>query len=75
MSTSHKLINEVLSLPEEERALLADSLLKSLNKTDSSNDILWFDVAKKRLEDLRAGKVTPVPGDEVFEKIKERLKK
>lgn len=75
MSTSNKLIDEVLSLPVEERALLADSLLKSLNKPDSSIDFLWFDVAKKRLEDFRAGRVVPVPGNEVFEKIKERFKK
>lgn len=75
MTMSHKLIDELLSLPVEERAFIADSLLRSLNSTDPSVDTLWIDVAKKRLEDIHTGKVDPVPGSEVFARILKRYKK
>ena len=53
-------------LPVEERALIADSLLRSLNVPDAGVDSKWKEVAKRRHEELRSGKVKPVPGDEVF---------
>jgi len=68
MMTTKKIIERVLSLPVEERALIADPLLRSLNKPDTDIDAKWIEVAKSRLEDLRSGKVTPIPGDEVFAK-------
>jgi hypothetical protein len=38
-------------------------------------DAKWTEVAKRRLQELRSGKVKPVPGDEVFEKALKRLAK
>ena len=73
--TTKRLIEEVLSLPVEERALIADSLLRSLNAPDSDIDAKWLEVAKRRHEELRTGKVKPVPGDEVFSEIAERFSK
>lgn len=66
MATTKKLIDEVLSLPVEERAIIADSLLKSLNPPDQDIDTKWIGVAKRRLQEIRTGKVKPIPGDEVF---------
>ena len=63
------LINEAESLPIEERALVVDSLLRSLNPPDSRIDEKWASVAQKRLEEIRSGKVQTVPGEEIFEKI------
>jgi hypothetical protein len=60
------LIEEALSLPVEERALLADSLLRSLNLPNTAIDAKWTEVARTRLRDLRSRKVKPIPGDEVF---------
>ncbi len=68
-----KLIDEALSLPVKERALVVDSLLRSLNPPDFEIDNKWIVVAKKRLTELRIGKVKPVPGDEVFKKIWKRF--
>ncbi len=75
MMTTKKLIEEALSLPVEERALIADSLLRSLNAPETSVDAQWAEVARKRLQELRSGAVKPIPGDKVFAKALERLAK
>lgn len=75
MMTTGKLIEEALSLPVEERALVVDSLLCSLNRSEISIDDQWAEVASKRLQELRSGAVKPIPGDEVFAKALERLAK
>ena len=68
MMTTKKIIEDALSLPVEERALIADSLLRSLNMPNTGTDAKWTEVAKRRLQELRSGKVMPIPGDEVFAK-------
>jgi putative addiction module component (TIGR02574 family) len=73
--TTRKLIEEALSLPVEERALIADSLLRSLNIPDAGVDAKWTEVAKRRLDELRSGKVKPIPGDEVFAQAAKRFAK
>ena len=73
--TTKKIIEEALSLPVEERALLADSLLRSLNMPNSDIDTKWTAVAKKRLQELRSGKVKPIPGNDVFERAFKRFAK
>jgi putative addiction module component (TIGR02574 family) len=67
------LILEIQSLPVEERARVADCILRSLNQTVSDVDQKWADLATKRLQDIQAGAVTPVAGDEVFDEIWRRL--
>ena len=73
MMKTKKLIEEALSLPIEERALLADSLLRSLNMPNAAIDAQWAEVAKRRLQELRSGQVKPIPGDEVFSEVLKRL--
>ncbi len=63
------LLAEAASLPVEERAMVVDSLLKSLNPPEAAVDKKWAEVAKRRLAELRSGSVQAVPGDEVFQKI------
>jgi putative addiction module component (TIGR02574 family) len=75
MMTTGKLIEQALSLPIEERALIADSLLRSLNVPDTDIDTKWTEVAKRRLQELRSGKVKPIPGDEVFSEALKRFAK
>ena len=75
MPTTKKLIDEVLSLPVEERAIIADSLLKSLNPPEQDIDMKWIGIAERRLQEIRTGKVKPVSGEEVFTKVRERFGK
>lgn len=67
------LINEAVSLPVEERALIVDSLLRSLNQPESEIDKKWAAVAKRRLTKIKTGAVEAVPGQEVFSKIWQRF--
>ena len=70
--TTKKLIDEVISLPVEVRALIADSILRSLNPAQSDIDKKWLKAAKERLNDLKTGKVKAISGDEVLNRIKQR---
>ena len=70
-----ELIDEVVALPVEDRTLLVDSLLRSLNQPESDIDKEWASVANRRLIEMRSGKVQSVPGDEVFERVRNRFAK
>ena len=70
-----EIIKEAESLPIEERAVLVDSLLRTLNPPDSKIDSEWIKAAKRRLEDLRTGQVKAVLGDIVFDKSRKRFGK
>ncbi len=75
MLTTKELLDQVISLPVEERANIVDSILKSLNRPNDKIDKQWIEVAKRRLNDIRTGKVKAVPGHEVFSKVKDLLEK
>ncbi len=70
---TEELLREIESLPVEERARVADSVLKSLNPPESDIDKKWAEVAKRRLEEIKAGAVTPVSGEDAFEEIWKRF--
>ncbi len=63
------LIDEAEALPVEERALVVDSLLRSLNPPESRIDEKWAAVAQHRLTETRCGAVQTVPGEDVFARI------
>lgn len=64
-----QLIDEAVSLPVEERALVVDSLLRSLNPPESEIDKKWANENKRRLAEYRSGSLEAIPGDEVFRKV------
>lgn len=65
-----EIIQEAASLPVEERAIVIDSLLRTLNPPDAEIEKEWVKVAKRRLAELRSGSVRAIPGDEVFKEIR-----
>jgi hypothetical protein len=67
------LILEIQSLPIEERARVADCILRSLNQTVSEVDQKWADLAARRLQDIQTGVVKLVVGEDVFAEIWRRL--
>lgn len=67
-----ELLAELIQLPEGDRGELASRLLESLEGNpdpDADADAAWADEIKARLEDIRSGRVTPVPWDEARRQI------
>ncbi|KOR28799.1 addiction module protein [Achromatium sp. WMS1] len=69
---TQELIAEAISLPVEERVLIADSVLRSLNQLSTEIDQQWIEVANRRLAELESGTVQGIPGEEVFAKVWKR---
>ena len=74
MMKTDKLIDEAVSLPVEIRAQLVEKLLQSLNPARQDFDSLWAKEAEQRVRGIKTGQVKTVPGEEVFKKIRDRLK-
>lgn len=73
---AEKILNEALSLPSNLRASLADKLLESLNSPSQKKlDFLWAKEAEKRLKDVRAGKISTIPANTVFEEVRKKYGK
>ncbi len=68
-----ELIAEAMSLPVEERAIVVDSILRSLNSPEDGIDRQWIAEAERRLDEVRTGRVKAIPGDEVFAQIRKRF--
>ncbi len=63
-----------LSLPSEERALLADRLVESLDAAEANRlDRLWAAEAKRRRDEVRQGSVQTIPGDEALARVRRSL--
>ena len=63
-----------MSLPSDARKRLAIRLLESLDVADDheSVDAAWASELATRIDDIRSGKVTTVPGEQVFADISAR---
>lgn len=72
---AQQLIAEANELPLEERALVVDSLLHSLNASSADLDHQWLALARHRLDEVKSGKVTTVSAQEVFGRIWNRFDK
>ncbi len=75
MISTKQLINEAISLPVEEKTLIVDTILLSMNSPEKEIEAKWIKVAKRRLNELRSGKVKAIPGEEVLAKISEKFLK
>jgi hypothetical protein len=75
MRAMKKIIEDAESLPVEERVIVIDSLLRTINPTPADVEVEWMNVAKRRLAELRSGTVKAVPGSEVFARISNRFEK
>jgi len=71
--TMKELIEAVVSLPVDERAIVADAVLRSLDAPESEIDRKWAQVAQRRLAEVRAGEIKPIPGEQVFAKVWKRF--
>ncbi|MBI4963209.1 MAG: addiction module protein [Desulfomonile tiedjei] len=75
MISKDEFISEAVALPVEIRLQLVERLLESLNPCNKDIDELWAIEAERRVTEIDKGEVKTVPGDEVFRKLHNRLKK
>jgi len=72
--TIEELAEGALALPTEQRALLADRLVESLDAGEVSRlDQLWAAEAKRRRDEVRQGRVQTIPGDEALARVRRSL--
>lgn len=66
---------EVLALPANERAALAQKLLTSLEEiSEPEFDRIWGEESARRAADVDSGKAKAVPGAEVAKKARKLLR-
>ena len=74
VTLSDKVIEDVLSLPADQRINLADRILASLNPpTDPEIDGLWAVEAERRIKEIEEGTVKLIPGEDVFSRIHQKF--
>jgi hypothetical protein len=66
------LLTQAEALPVEERAFLAESLMRSLGEPDPAVEAQWTKLARERLAELREGEVAPVRGDDAMKRLLSR---
>jgi len=66
MESSETLLKKALQLKPQDRFLLVDGLIRSLDEPDEEIDEIWLEEAEKRLKAHREGKSQGVPFNSVF---------
>jgi hypothetical protein len=65
---------DAMNLPTESRAKLADLLVESLDADELGGlDRLWIAEAKRRRDDVRAGRVKAVRGDVALRRVRDSV--
>ncbi len=67
------LLKRALSLPADERAALANTLLDSIAPVDDSVQEAWDNEVACRIKDLEAGRAVTVPWEELPRKLLEAV--
>ena len=66
MATPKDILEEAIALQPIEKAELVDSLISSLDKSDSALDQLWAKEAESRLTAYKKGELKSLSINEVF---------
>jgi putative addiction module component (TIGR02574 family) len=70
-----EVLQKALALSTQERGLLIDRLIQSLDDEPAEEglDEAWADEIKRRVDEIRSGKVQLIPGEEVRRRLAARL--
>jgi len=63
---------QALSLPPEDRARLLERLIASFEPRSPAQEA-WLQLAQRRRDDLRAGRVSMVSGEDALARVRARL--
>ena len=76
MNTYEEIENAALALPPEAREMLAEHLMASLDPEDQwEMDPGWLEEIERRDKEIEDGIVTPIPGEEVMNRLRSRYKR
>ena len=64
--SSKDVLKQALKLKPDERFMVVEGLIKSLDEPDSSLDEIWAEEAENRLRAYRAGNLEGIPMEEIF---------
>lgn len=64
--SSKEILEQAIALKPEERFMIVEGLLKSLDEPDRKIDEIWTEEAEKRLNAYRNGRLEGIPMEEVF---------
>ncbi len=70
-----EVLEKALTLSPQERGLLIDRLVDSLDEGPAEEGVeeAWAEEIKRRVDDIRSGKVEMIPGEEVRRRLAARL--
>jgi len=69
-----QLFNEIDILPIDLKTKIVDKILHSIQPITKSIDDLWIEEVNKRKDEIENNQITLIDGNEVFNKIAQRLK-
>ncbi len=71
-----EVLDKALEMSSDERGLLIGRLVESLDDAppDEGVDEAWADEIKRRVDEIRTGKVKMIPGEEMQKWLSERLR-
>ena len=70
MNKKDEILKDLLVLSPQEKALIIDELLKSLDEPDAEIDKLWKQESEARIDAYEKGQLKSVSAAEVFSKYK-----
>jgi putative addiction module component (TIGR02574 family) len=69
--TLDQLADEAMRLPSASRALLAERIVESLDLAETDEiQRVWAAEAIRRRDEVRSGRVQPIPGEEVVAEVR-----
>lgn len=64
--TSEDVLKQAIKLRPDERFMVIEGLIKSLDEPDSALDTMWAEEAEDRLKAYREGKLEGIDMEEIF---------
>jgi putative addiction module component (TIGR02574 family) len=71
-----ELLEKALALSTQDRGLLIDRLIASLDEepAEEAVEAAWDEEIKRRVDDIRSGRVETLPGEKLLSRLKARLR-
>ncbi len=63
---TNEIIQEAINLKPQEKYLIIESLILSLNEPDKDIEKIWIEESQKRLEEYKEGNLKTLSFEEVF---------